>query len=62
MSNMLTPPPTQKSRVVYKWVILFLYCEDTEFPFSCVSLASLENSNFPFNVRKIYNSIINSVM
>ena len=46
----LTPPPTQKSNVVYKWVILFTYCEDTEFPFLCVPLSELENSNFPFSV------------
>ena len=52
-----TPPPTQpgtqfggKSSTVYRWVILFLYCEDTEFPFSCVPLTALENSNFPFSV------------
>ena len=46
---MSLPPPTQsKSSLVYKWVILFLHCEDTEFPFSCVSLSSLAESNFPF--------------
>lgn len=46
----LTPPPTQsKSAVVYKWVILFLYSEDTEFPFSCYQLSSLEKTNFPFH-------------
>lgn len=47
------PPSTQpsgKSSIVYKWVILFLFDENTEFPFSCVSTASLEGSNFPFNV------------
>ena len=47
------PPSTQltrKSSTVYNWVILFLYDENTEYPFSCVSLASLENSNFPFHV------------
>ena len=48
----LTPPPTQsgKSMTDYKWIILFLYSEDTEFPFSCVPLAVLEKSNFPFHV------------
>ena len=51
----LTPPNTQtqsggKSMTDYQWVILFLYCEDTEFPFSCVPLRDLENSNFPFSV------------
>lgn len=50
----LTPPQTQssqggKSSTVYRWVILFLYNEDTEFPFTCVPLTALENSNFPFN-------------
>ena len=40
-----------KSSTVYRWVILFLYCEDTEFPFTCVPLTALENSNFPFQVR-----------
>lgn len=47
----LTPPLTQtKSGTVYRWVILFLYSEDTEFPFTCVPLTALEGSNFPFNV------------
>ena len=53
------PPPTQtnsKSTTVYKWVILFLYDEDTEFPFSCYPLISLENSDFPFHVS--YNRVI----
>lgn len=52
-SQVGTPPSTQpsgKSCIVYKWVILFLYDENTEFPFSCVSTASLEGSNFPFYV------------
>ena len=46
-------PATQaggKSSTVYKWVILFLFDEDTEFPFSCVSLASLQKTDFPFKV------------
>lgn len=49
----LLPQPTQpsgKSSTVYQWVILFLYDEDTEFPFSSVPLENLEKSNFPFHV------------
>ena len=41
---------TTKSSTNYQWVILFLYDEDTEFPFSCVPLVNLENTNFPFRV------------
>lgn len=53
MASKWTPPSTQpsgKSNVVYKWVILFLYDENTEFPFSCVALVSLGKTDFPFHV------------
>lgn len=46
------PAPTQvstKSTTVYHWVILFLYDENTEFPFSCEALATMKNSDFPFH-------------
>lgn len=57
MSASEMPPPTQgsgKSVTVYRWVILFLYSEDTEFPFTCVPLSAMENSNFPFSVRNLH--------
>lgn len=47
-----TPPaPTQgaaKSRVTYGSVILFMYSVEAEFPFSCVNLKNLADTDFPF--------------
>lgn len=47
------PPATQtssRSKVVYNWVFLFMYNIEVEFPFSCVHLRDLEDSEFPFNL------------
>lgn len=43
------PEPTQTtSRVTYSWVILFMYSVEAEYPFSCVNLNNLANTDFPF--------------
>lgn len=45
------PESTQtsmKSKVVYKWVFLFMYNIEVEFPFSCFHLKDLEDTEFPF--------------
>ena len=47
------PPPTQtalRSKVVYHWVFLFMYNIEVEFPFSCVHVKDLEDSEFPFDL------------
>ena len=49
------PEPTQeqrasKSKVVYHWVILFMYSEEVEFPFSYVHVKDLKDSGFPFKL------------
>ena len=43
------PESTQSiSRVTYSWVILFMYSVDVEYPFSCMNLRNLANTDFPF--------------
>ena len=47
------PDPTQgssRSKVVYHWVFLFMYNIEVEYPFSCVHINDLEDSEFPFNL------------
>lgn len=36
------------SKVEYRWVILFMYNAEVEYPFSCEHVKDLEASGFPF--------------
>lgn len=50
---MATPPQaTQtsgKSKIVYNWVMLFMYNIDVEYPFSVYHVKDLEETEFPFH-------------
>ena len=41
---------SDKSNMVYFWVILFCQNENLEFPFSIVNLENFKDSNFPFSL------------
>ena len=50
MSN--TPEASRDcaSKVPYRWVFLFLYNVEVEYPFSCENVKDLECSGFPFHL------------
>ena len=39
-----------KSKVVYHWVILFMYDVEVEYPFSYYHVNELQDSEFPFQL------------
>lgn len=47
------PPLTQgavSSKIRYHWAIMFMYSPEVEFPFSCMNLKDLTDTNFPFDL------------